>query len=486
MGTAPWGPHDEHRLRNELSRRRLLRSTLAVAAAAGLAACSNEKTAAGSGSPTTMARGSGTTTSAVDRAVRRSAVVLPPGTRPFPDRPEGVDTLPEIEHIVIYMQENHSFDSFLGTLGRGDGLKLGKDGLPVNTNIGQGGTTVRSFHQADTCVTISGDHGWNGTHRSWNNGKMDRFAEVSGDHVMGYFDETNIPFYHGLASTFPLCDRWFASVPGPTHPNRRFLIAGTSAGMITTSVIANPTPPNGTIFDRLDAHGITWTDYAIDFWDVMLFPGTDFGGFMSGTADNRKHFEDFLADCRNGSLPSVSVIGPGTAEQYDEGSQDVRNGESFSYSIINGVMDSPLWDRTAIFFTYDEHGGCFDHVPPPSTLTPDDIAPRLKPGDEPGAFDRYGIRVPGYVISPWAKKDHVSSVVRDHTAILKFIETKWNLGALTHRDANADDLMDCFDFKRPAFADPPVLQKPGLPEGGSPCQPQPRPAVNPSARLGTA
>ncbi len=455
---------DEHDLRRELTRRQVVKGMLAAAGA----------TAAATGLGGWVTQG----------PARAAGLILPPGTRPNPNLPEGVDTLPQIEHIVIYMQENKSYDQYFGTLPRGDGFTMGPNG-PTNWNPDLANNPVTVFHQADTCDTISGDHGWNAEHIAVNGGAMDGF--IRGNHgdtrVMGYYDETNLPFYRGLAMTFPICDRWFCSMRGPTHPNRRFLQAGTSAGIVQTSipeVLATPTAPNGTIWDRLDAHGITWADYAIDAWDIMLFPTTDLNGFGAATADNRKYFADFLSDCYHGTLPQVSIIGPGMQDQYDEGSRDVRNGEAYSYSIITAVLGSPQWDRTAIFFTYDENGGGYDHVPPPPSVAPDAIPPRITvPPDQPGDFSELGPRVPGFVISPWARKDYVSHVVHDHTSILKFIETKWNLGAMTYRDANADDLLDAFDFSAPAFLDPPILPAPGLPPDGSPCQPQPRPAVNP-------
>ena len=127
-------------------------------------------------------------------------------------------------------------------------------------------------------------------------------------------------------------------------------------------------------------------------------------------------------------------------------------------------MHSPAWPNTVMFFMYDEHGGYYDHVPPPPAIAPDNIAPRIHvPPDQPGAFDRYGMRVPAYVISPFAKKHYVSHVVHDHTSVLKFIETKWNLGALTYRDANADNLLDTLNFHHPAFLEPPThTSEPGL------------------------
>ena len=148
-------------------------------------------------------------------------------------------------------------------------------------------------------------------------------------------------------------------------------------------------------------------------------------------------------------------------------------------------MHSPAWPKTAMFFIYDEHGGYYDHVPPPAAVAPDDIAPRIQPATRPpGGFDIYGMRVPAFVISPFAKPHYVSHVVHDHTSILKFVETKFNLAALTYRDANADDLLDCLDFTHPAFLEPPTLPKPGLPATGSICQPLPPPPTSPSTSAG--
>ncbi len=465
MGASAWVRREEDHRRRELSRRQVLQGMLAASAAA--------------------ATGTGLSAWATQAPARAAGAVLGPGTRPYPNRTEGVDTIPEIEHVVIYMQENHSFDQYYGVLGRGDGFTLGPGGVPTNSNPNPaaGGAPFAVYHSPSTCDSISGDHSWNAEHISVNGGAMDGFIAASNStNVMGYFDGTDLPFYYGLASTFPICDRWFCSVRGPTHPNRRFLLAGTANGIVQTSipeVLATPDAPNGTIFDRLDAHGISWVDYAIDVWDVLLYPTSDPAAFLARTEGNRKYFADFLHDCLYGTLPQVSIISPGTQDQYDEGSRDVQNGEAYSYSIITALMLSPVWEKTALLFTYDENGGGYDHVPPPPGIAPDGIPPRITvPPDQPGSFADLGPRVPGFVISPFAKKDYVSHVVHDHTSILKFLETKFNLPAITYRDANADDLLDCFDIQAAAFREPPTLPEPGLPLAGSACQPQPRPPTN--------
>ena len=408
--------------------------------------------------------------------------VRSPGSRPDPTKPEGVDLLPKVEHIVIYMQENRSFDHYLGLLGRGDGLRLNHKGLPKNTNPDLEGNPVSMFHIDSTCDTHPGaSQSWNDSHISFNGGVMDGFVRAADGATgsMGYYDGDDIPFYYGLARTFPLCDRWFCSVLGQTFPNRRYLQAATSVGIVSTDiqeVLATPVAPNGVIWERLNAHGITWNDYAIDISDILLFPT-----FAKANTSHIKRFNDFLTDCAAGTLPQVSIISPGDTTYTEEPPADIQNGEAYSSSIINAVMNSPVWPNTVMFFMYDEHGGYYDHVPPPSAIAPDTIEPRIHvPPDQPGAFDRYGVRVPAYVISPFAKKHYVSHVVHDHTSVLKFIETKWNLGAMTYRDANADNLLDALNFNHPAFLEPPMLPKPALPPTGSICQPLPPPPTSPS------
>jgi phospholipase C len=128
---------------------------------------------------------------------------------------------------------------------------------------------------------------------------------------------------------------------------------------------------------------------------------------------------------------------------------------------VNALLDSPSWPRTLFIWTYDEHGGYFDHVPPPSAVVPDDVRPDIRvPPEQPGGYDRYGFRVPMGVVSPYSKPNYVSHVTSDHTSILKLVETKWNLPALTKRDANASNLLDMIDLTaRPAFLEPPSLPK---------------------------
>jgi len=394
-----------------------------------------------------------------------------PETRPDPSRPEGIDTMPEVEHIVIYMQENHSYDSYFGMLPFGDGYTLGPDGRPTDSNPDGSGGSVGVFRADSGCQTGRGvSQSWDATHRQYDGGAMDGFYATSGLNAMKYWDDTLLPFYWDLARTFVLCDRWFASAPCQTYPNRRYLQAATSAGIVSTSLTAiesTQTAPNGTIWDRLNAHGISWLDYAYDLPEILLFPTT-----YNTYKDHVRTIPNFLADAAAGTLPRVSLVSPGFNSYTEENPHDVQLGEAFTARIVNAVMDGPGWEKTVMFFMYDEHGGYYDHVPPPAAIAPDSYAPQTTvPPDAPGGFDRYGMRVPGFVISPFAKPDHVSSTVYDHTSVLRFIETKYNLGAMTYRDANANDLVDTLDFKTVAFREPPTLAAPGLPASGSACEP---------------
>ena len=405
-----------------------------------------------------------------------------PGDRPDPRRPEGTDLLPRIEHIVVYMQENHSYDSYFGTFGRGDGFRM-RHGAPTNSCVDVEGRVVPVTHAPDTCQSGRGvSQNWVSTHRQIDGGRMDGFLFDDNYNAMRYWDGTDLPFYWSLASTFPLCDRWFASAPAQTYPNRMYLQAATCQDLISTDtakVLSMPHPAGGTIWDKLNAFGIPWLDYAWDLPDILLFPKT-----YAANTDKVRTYSQFLGDCAAGTLPAVSIVSPGVSSYTEENPSDLQLGEAFSASVVNAVMQSPAWPRTALLFMYDEHGGYYDHVAPPAAIPPDDIAPAVAPvPGVPAAWDHYGLRVPAYVISPYARRDYVSHVVHDHTSVLRFIETKFNLGALTRRDANADNLLDCFDFRRPAFLEPPVLAAPGLPATGSACSPEiPPPPTSTGAR----
>jgi phospholipase C len=393
-----------------------------------------------------------------------------PGSRPDPKRHEGSDLLPKIDHIVVVMMENHSFDNYFGMLHRGDGLSLDKHGKPKNTNPDGKGSLIRSFRMPSQCQLAKvPNQDWNASHLSLENHNQG-FVKACTPVAMGYWTGDDLPFYYGLGKTFPLCDRFFGSCLAQTYPNRRYLMAGTSYGTTAnrvTELTTLPPPPNGTIFDRLEAHHISWKDYASDIAQLGIIPQA----FAKYSDQHVSTIAQYYKDAAAGSLPSVSFVDPKfvTPETSEENPQDIRLGEDFSARVIKAAMTGKAWKSTMLVWFYDEHGGYYDHVVPPKAVKPDDIPPVIPiPPNATGGFDQYGFRVPAAIVSPYAKKNYVSHVTHDHTSVLKLIETKWNLGAMTYRDANADNLLDSVDFKKkPAFLHPPKFPKSALARDGT-------------------
>ncbi len=408
-----------------------------------------------------------------------TGVVRLAGQRPDPSQPEGTHLIPKIEHIVVVMQENHSYDSYFGMLGRGDGFTLDDQGRPTASNPDDAGNPVRAFHMASTCQAHSVTQNWNSTHLQWNNGAMDGFVRTSKATAMGYWDGTDIPFYYGLANTFPVCDRWFASTMGQTYPNRRFLVCGSALGSVNTIVAQAdvPAPMNGTIVESLNRNAISWRDYNHPLPTLFLFPAV-----LQANKDKCPPIDQFFSDAATGNLPAVSFVESDGTVSSEEGPQDISMGEAFTARVVNAVMQSPNWATTVLVFCYDEHGGYYDHVAPPAAVPPDSIAPNLTvhPDEHltglsaqlPGDYAHYGFRVPAVVVSPYARPDHVSHVVRDHTSILSLIEHTYNLPALTNRDGAADNLLECLDLSgAPAFLVPPKLPAPKNTSGTLLCVP---------------
>ena len=462
----------------------------------------------------------------------RSLVTVGPGERPDPSLPAGTDLLPQIKHIVVLMMENHSYDNYFGMLaGRGEGFILGPDGRPEAANLDTAGDSVRCYRQPSTNqVPDVPCQSWHATRLQWNDGKMDGFVtstqelmpEAQAAVAMGYWSEQDLPFYYGLARTFPLADHWFSSCLGPTFPNRRFLIAGTANGLVDDLPFhLIDYPAAGTIFDMLTRHGISWVNYHPVAADQSRFRRlaryrhrmtrrrlsalhrgfrtvTDGVKDIQFTADlfpfgiarhmlHARSLERFFNDADHGTLPAFSIVDPSFDDFSEENPQDIAKGESFAAEVINRVMHGQGWPHTLLIWTYDEHGGYYDHVAPPEAVPPDDVEgrslavrpswlgvvhkmlfPRLAkdaedPSGEPLRYDRYGFRVPAVLVSPYARPDCVLSEVFDHTSVLKLVEEKWNLPALTRRDAAAMSPIGALDFDTPpAFLDPPDLPEPGL------------------------
>jgi phospholipase C len=394
-----------------------------------------------------------------------AAVLRQPGSLPHPHLKPGTDTIGQVEHIVVLMMENHSYDNKLGMLGRAgaDGFTLGAGGKPTASNpYPSGGKVQHAFRMPTTCQ-LSGapSQTWDSSHTSYDSGHNDGFVRASGAVAMGYWQRADQPFYYSLASIFPLADRYFCSVLGQTYPNRRYLMAATSLGMVNDDQVQDlpKYPPNGTIFDQLNKHGISWKDYWSSTPSTLLWPEL----FTRDPANalRLEKISHFFSDAKAGKLPAFSLVEPDYGNTSEENPQNIAAGEQFAASVIDAVMTGPNWSKTLLIWTYDEHGGYYDHVPPPAAVPPDDVGPStLLGGPKYSGFARYGFRVPCVVVSPWARAGHVSHTVYDHTSILKLVETKWNLPALTRRDANANNMLDMLDFSAPAFRKPPALAKP--------------------------
>lgn len=401
------------------------------------------------------------------RAARALAASLrAPGSLPDPRRPAGADLVPEVEHIVVVMMENHSFDNMLGMLGRGDGFPLNERGQPMEACPDGMGNMVHAFHMPSDCQTDGVGNDWNTAHRSYDNGTNQGFVIASSGEAMGYFLEPDMPFTWGLAKTFPIADRWFCSLLGQTDPNRRYLISGTSLGLVSDA-FPSALPPNGTIFDSFNTHQITWRDYYSNVPSIGVY--LPLLG-QPAINENIVKIDQFYKDAAAGTLPQFSLLEPNYSIQSEENPQDVQFGDQFLSDVVQAVLHSPQWSKTLMIWNYDEWGGWYDHVPPPAAIPPDDVPPDLPAGSLPGTFGRYGFRVPAGVLSPYARPDFVSHTVYDHTSVLATVEAKWNLPALTRRDANARAVFDMVDFHaRPHYLHPPLLPDPANPATSYTC-----------------
>ena len=368
--------------------------------------------------------------------------------------------------------------------------------------------SVASYHLITQCVE-NPSPSWNEAHSDWNVGNpvsatptMDGFVHTGGHdvrslqyipgsnppesdydgiRVMGYYDGTDLPYYYFMASNFATSDRWFSPVMSRTQLNREYLMAGTSLGHVYPpsgsgeDVGAATQFTNQTIFQELEANNIPWRIYVSDYAAGGSLPShTELGmyTFANSHTANFVPSTQFMTDVQNGTLPAVAEIDPGFAAATDEHAEQddshpggkIQAGAQYVSTLINALMNSPSWKDTVFILTYDEFGGFYDHVPPQPTVSPDGIKPvDLLPGDictlNTGPtcdFVYTGYRVPVLVISPFSKKNYVSHTVADYTAILKLIETRFNVPSLTKRDAAQMDMTEFFDFTHGFWMTPPT------------------------------
>jgi phospholipase C len=371
-----------------------------------------------------------------------------------------------LRHIIFFVQENHSFDNYFGMLGQyraSKGLPNNIDGLPTNVTLyNSKGQPASPFHLQTFCVqSLPVD--WNFSWGDVDSGKMDGFMKTgpyttidpSGTRTMGYYNQTDLPYYYELATQFATSDRFFSPVLSQTLPNRMYLFAATSFGHIAP----DPPPAGGwtqpTIFDHLDQAGVSWRYYYQDNGSYLPQWST-----YQRDAAKMVFISKWYTDLQNeATLPSVIFIERGGPTGLDEhpGGTSIQKGMANTKKIVDALMNSPSWPSSVFILSYDEGGGFYDHVIPASMIPPDNIPPMLKLYQPAGDFAHSGFRIPIMVISPWVKAHYVSHTWRDLTSILRLIEDRFNVPPLTARDAAADNMMEFFDFSSPHLLTPPPL-----------------------------
>jgi phospholipase C len=358
-----------------------------------------------------------------------------------------------IDHIVVVMMENRSFDHFLGALQSDPGYaaKADVEGLSGSeSNPMPDGTSVPVWKMSNF-EPKDPPHKWEDCHAQFNGGKNDGFvkehAKKHGDAVapeaIGYHDRSQIPLYYWLADNFAICDHWYSSVLAPTWPNRFYLHAATSKGKKgNTPFLANAPP---TIWDRLKDLGLTYKNYAagITTWYVGGFAGKVLS--LNPSAPIGQFFDA----AKTGNLPAFSLIDPDYMASDDHPSHNILRGQAFVGSIYKALAASPAWSRTLLIVTYDEHGGFYDHVAPPKTV------------DDDPEFQQLGIRVPTFVIGPTVKKGYVCKKTLEHVSVPATLATRFGIQSLNARMDATSDVSDCIDPKKVAA---PSAPPPGMPE----------------------
>src|SRR5215471_9892068 len=422
-----------------------------------------------------------------------------PGHIPTPPACGG---LTDIQHVVIFIQENRSFDhyfgSYRGVRGFAEQSAAFQQPDAANTSDSPVGKLL-PFHldikTANAACTHDITHDWAPQHQSWDNGAMDGFVNsrlainaIDAALTMGYYNRGDLPYYYGLADAFTICDNYFCSVLGPTDPNRLYTMAasidpdGKNGGPIVQTIVTNRSALSGrltytTMPEQLEARGISWKVYSSPDENVLNGILSDnvlsfFRNFqdpasvLHQNAFGPQFPIDFLADIAVNNLPQVSwIIGPVVTSDHPP-SPSVF-GESIVSLIVTALTANPaLWANTALFITFDENGGFFDHVPPTT-------APSGTPGEyvtAPAVPDPtvvgsppitgpigLGFRVPMLIVSPFARGGFVSSDLFDHTSVLRFLETRFgaevpNLSAW--RRSTVGDLTTAFNFAAPDTSAP--------------------------------
>jgi phospholipase C len=379
-----------------------------------------------------------------------------PGDRDDHQRHERRKGLDKIKHIVFIVKENRTFDDYFGTFPGADGATSGQ----IST-----GEVIPLRHAPDMTPRDI-DHSYQAAVEATDGGAMDRFDLIQGGNVNGdylsysQYLESDIPNYFAYARNFVLADAFFSSLEGPSFPNHLYTV-GAQSNRAINNPLSITTPGRwgcdaaadsrvqtleepgdfgsvypcfdfDTLGDRLEEQGLSWKYYA---------PGQGESGYIWSALNAVRHIRltslwqqhviptaQFVQDAQNGQLPTVSwlVVGSGMSEHPPA---SVCMGENWTVEQLNAVMSGPDWDSTVVFLTWDDFGGFYDHVAPP-------------------VVDNFGFgpRVPLLIISPWARRGHITHTTLEFSSVLKFIEERFDLDPLTERDQDANDLIDSFDF----------------------------------------
>jgi phospholipase C len=348
-----------------------------------------------------------------------------------------------IKHLIVIMLENHSFDNFFGVYPSGNQYSPNNSlGLTAPTNLlSLNGSVPLIPIPPGNYSTLDPVEGYDTYHNDWNNGKMDGFKSNSGPQSMTYFTSSQMALEWDWAEEYGLGDMYFSSYLSETAPNRLMSLAG------ETPVTADYGPPpniplNHSIFYELSNSGVSW-NYFIESASGNNYPLNFFSG-INQFSGNVASWNQFYDDLSSDSLPSISWMNPlgGGAQGIDQHpSESVLTGELWLLQVVNAVMNSPEWSSSAIFITYDEGGGYFDQVPPPSL---DGV--------------QFGFRVPFIVISPFAKENYVSHTILNHGSILAFIDYNWKLRPLNQFVSDSNIPLDFFDFNH-AIRSPIILNQ---------------------------
>ena len=378
----------------------------------------------------------------------------------LPDLP--VPASSGIEHIVVVTMENRSFDHFLGWLPNADGKQAG---LTYTDSSGATYATHSLSGDYTGCPHPSPDHSYAGGRVEYDQGLMDGFLRAGSNDVysIGYYGQRDIPFYAALAQNYTVCDRYFAAILGPTFPNRLFLHAA-QTDRLDDSVSFTSLP---TIWDRLAAADVTAHYYFSNVPFLALW-GPKYLGIS-------RLYEEFLLAASIGTLPAVSFVDPrytilddGTGND-DHPHADIRKGDLFLHKTFQAVARGPKWANTVFIVNFDEWGGFYEHVAPPRATAANNIDTDLLNGKA-----LLGLRLPTVVASPFSRGNpadsRVSTLVFDHTSVLKLIEWRWGIAPLTPRDASADvnNLAYALNFSQPD-ASVPNLPEPQAPLLVAPC-----------------